>query len=756
MKRSVVFIYVACLLFGANRLYGYELIRNGDLAQVLYGWGVDPQLESKMPYSKEHQAIDLLEVLDDMAMMPGPTLTGTMVYQPLNVMVQVGEPIAVSMDVRRTGWMSAAGHTVALYLEYLDSDGDRHRFLALNPDNDEVPDDDWESFSESISVPESMVRLVGVTLDREGEGRYAVRNISVTAPAPNGILPKLRRVTPIDVAYGDVITLVGEHFGENSGVVMIGGCTNGVSILDWDDNEVQVELNDASIGGKVVLETRGARTWNPRTVRVTSPYHTVEVKPTSMMHVRWDLGMVAAIEGQQVRVAVYNRFFNGFEAPDGLALSVLEPISVEFSRDRVYRHGGTILYIDTTGLTQGVHTITIQADDGENTPRTGTIDFFVHEVASTEFGITQAITQQGSHPLGLAMTDVDENPIGHTFFEPAVLFRTSDASILEAFNGSGLWTGNQLLVHDSGVATLTATLPNGSEVSVSVTNAIPDSPRVVQSWMTYPTMQNIPVVITNTFNIQVSDNFGRRNVTFPSGIGIDGNFIGSGTQWGYRFHLWGNEYAQPEPGRYLWRASTEIGSDWVSAARIMTVVNDPSTALFRGRLADYEGETEHSIYGTLELYDASTGDLMDTRDIHGDIDEYVAARIVPGSYRLRWVSWPDTEQWYPNATTFDEAETITVVAGEERDDLHFVIPPPSRLLERPALPTPQVNPDQGVFSITIPAEYGNRYQLYKSTLLQDHTWYPVGWEQYAWDDEVTLEDDNLDAGPAFYRVRRLR
>lgn len=755
-------LWVSCigLALHVSASASHELVNNGDFASVFQGWSVAPELANDLPFDTEMQAL-VLGVWPDHS----SQFTGTYLSQAFNLPVSSGKTLQVAMDLQAM-WPPFEGHDAGLYLEYLDADQERHRVLALNPDNEEIEVNEWTRFSTTHVVPAGMTRLVGMSLDKMGGwDTYFARGISVRSSTAGGPVPQLRGVSPGVAFYGGSVVLRGEHFGSVEGRVTIGGTAAGVDVIGWSDTEIQIQLDDPCADGLVVVEAAGSRSWQSRWLRVGSPHYTLDIKrlPLGMHH---DLVFThpRALPGQPLHLAVFTRFFNGFQPASGIALSALQPATgVTFTENPIHGAGGSMLTLDTEGLEPGWYTLEVQADDGGLLPRTASIAVEVVDVDQVvwyggEDPLDEShFTAQGGFPIYPVMRDsMGAEIMG---MENHLTVTSSHPSQVEVFHDSGPWGGYVLCVHDSTSATLTTTLPDGRTFTQTVHATIPDSPRIVSSGYQHPTMSNFPGYETsqnrNVLYFNGSSGFSRVGASWWGPFISDG-FVGSGANRGWAFFA--SEYLLP--GKYLIAVRGEIGGVFYGVSRILNVVNDPNTGLLAGRVIEFIPSDEgHGTYGTLELYDDSSGVLLHEIEIFGDeVGAFTAARVPPGSYRAMWypgdIGFGTTSlpQWYPNASRFEDAQTLVVTAGSAITDIDFLLVPPT---EPPPVPKmsapPSYNPATNTFSMTLQAVDGQRYDLQKSLTMRENTWITVD-SNWGWEGSVSLSDPNCDGERAFYRV----
>ncbi len=757
MKKKILLTSIAALTLVASSALAVEVLRNGNFDDVLVGWGVPGELGAALPYESGYGAANLQP--DDLDY----SYRGTILYQPLNVPLAAGDAVDVSVDLRAS-WTLQDGKTVAVYLEFLDAASTRHRVLVLNPTNSAISDASWSSFAVKHVPAVGLTKLVGITLDKEGDGNFYADNVKVSLPTAGSTVPQLGAVSPSAVAYGGNVVIQGNHFGATVGCVTIGGRTNGLTIQSWSNEEVVLSVNDPCAGGWLVVEAAGVRSWQPRSVAIASPHYTLSVKPESM-------GMpsdkVIAIPGQKPQFAVFTGFRNGFEPVGGIEFTVLGhgTNAVKFSANPVMRKGGTLMTFDTATLTPGLHELTIQGTGGGLLPRTATFKIDLRQIGNVAMVYYQdsvpipvhgaSFPAQGAINLSVLITDTDANDI--TGDIPRLPVTSSNPGALEIYLDSTPWGGNSLLVHGTGTAVLTATTPDGTTWPVSVSATIPANPSFISTGFLNSPMVNTPGA-TNYFTFVASGAMSRASWGFSSmDFTIEGGEWGSGKSSYTGIFVLGEA---AKPGDYLFYGSTSVGGADITTSRRLQVVNDPATGMVQGHVVQQGGEMHgHGATGVLEFYDAATADKVFERNIWEWSNDYTAPHIEPGLYKLRWVpqgyggNLPEP-QWFPNADSLADAQAVQVQANTISKHINFFLSPsdvpplPPELVGEPVCDQPS-----GVFSLAIRTERDVQYELQKSTSLLDQSWWPVGWA-YGDGAEQSLQDSGASGMKGFYRVVR--
>jgi hypothetical protein len=127
--------------------------------------------------------------------------------------------------------------------------------------------------------------------------------------------------------------------------------------------------------------------------------------------------------------------------------------------------------------------------------------------------------------------------------------------------------------------------------------------------------------------------------------------------------------------------------------------------------------------GNLELYDATSGAGVTTNFVGNfNSSAYLASYLQPGSYKARWVPMNSAiaPQWYAQATTFDLATPIQVLAGQTVSNINFYLRPLPAAQTNLCLPTPVLNGTERTF--TTPTVAGVTYILEFKDSLSDLQW----------------------------------
>lgn len=281
--------------------------------------------------------------------------------------------------------------------------------------------------------------------------------------------------------------------------------------------------------------------------------------------------------------------------------------------------------------------------------------------------------------------------------------------------------GPRLFALAGGTANLTFSTPNGYSTILPVTVILPAAPRFTIVPVS-PSIADNSGLSTNTIYWQATED--------PTWVGYEGSvgFSFDGIYRDYVNHAVNWTFGVPEatpPGTYLLDA--ELGDNVTESYATITVVNAASKGQIAGSIltVDSGGFFMHETMGNIEIYNASTEIIARTNSVSNfNSDTYLASYVTPGFYRVRWVpTGSGAPQWYPQATNFDQAAIIQVLAGQTVTNINFyqrpAPVPPSNL----CVPCPLANGTE--FKFHLPTVFGVDYILEYKDDLTDTTWKPV-------------------------------
>lgn len=734
IKHQVRIAAFAVAALVAGTASSTEFVANGDFSQVMVDWSVADAHGSWIPYEHPGETVSL---------QPPTQGPGTLISQTLNIEGIASQTVGVSIDLGGD-WGQPEGNGIAVYLEYIDSVGIRQRVEVLNPDNSTVPDGILATYSTSYAFPADAVRLVAVAIDKVGEEWMRADNISVTSPTlSTGPVPHLQSISPTGIAYGGVLAITGSNFGSVPGIVSIGATTNGVTVQSWTSGLIEVLIGTACAGGNVQVDALGPRTMEKRNLAITSPHFAVATSPETTI----------ALAGQTIQIDVQTAFKSGLSTATGIALDVLEaPASGTFSPNPVMGNGGSLLAFDTTGLAPGLHTFTVRGQETNSPDRSAEFTVDIHAVAS--FGCTvggvpldgYTFTAQAPITATTAITNTLGNDITTDIPKPTWVSDTP--GVIEVFQETSPWGELHLLPHATGTATISATLPNGSSHTFAVSVAIPADPSFTDHSFFEPMTSNDPS-LTNHLYCLASQPMSSYSYSFSDLTVVSHNSYWNGNN---SSHTWVFSLAENQkPGTYMFTSGANVGGTSVSEGILLHVSNDSTTGLLKGHVATFGGDMMHGASGTLEFYEASTGDLSFTRNIWEWTADYTVPRIPPGSYKLRFVADGGLDQWFPNAAS-NTATAVTIAAGATIDQVNFTLAPSGDPEPDPPITTPpSYDPATGTFSFGVQTTPNSNYELRKSANLEEGSWFVL---QTIWGDggSTLVEDSDASGTTGFYRI----
>lgn len=728
-----------------------ELVRNGSFGQVMAEWGIPPELQPWYPY--QHTTGRVVLHPDAMG------YNGTVLYQSLNVTGIADQSVQASIDLG-ADWALPAGQSYSVVLEYLDNTPTRQFATVIAPDNSLIPVGSMGTFTGSVTFPANAVKLVGLAIVKSNYGDAYGDNVSLThASLTGGPVPVIQTTSPSAVNYGGQVTLSGHDFGSTPGTVTVGGSTSGVTIDSWNDTQIVLTLNDPCMGGAIIATVGGVRTTQARTVGIATPH----------FRVRTQGGPFVCTPGQTVRVPVFVDYRSGFSPSDGpVSLSSpSHPALVTFLPASVTGHGGSYVMVNTSGLAAGTHTFTVQGSaPGMLAPRTATFDVEVHTVsnltasyvsgASTPPLAGAVFVAQGPVYLSASIKDQNNAEIGYSIPFPA--WSSSNPSVADIYVDSAPWGGAQLLVNNTGSATITVSLPGGASWNFPISVSLPTTPKVLSHAFAAPITDNSGSTENSLYfladNNITSFNWGVNSLGIDFG---DGSWGDGGASYLGKFTVTPGQL----PGQYLFYGNAGTYNGPLKSSVKLTVVNAASKGLVQGRVAVSSSDSMHGdTSGELGFYDAGTGTLAFTRSIWSMSPDFTGAYLPPGTYKLKWTSTaPGTanglSQWYPNASSIANAQGVSVGAGGSVSEVNFFLNPVEAIPVAPVITQPPaLNPATHTFGMLAATENGVTYLLQKSYTLLEDSWFTIATINGNGAAQA-FEDAQATEPAAFYRIVRL-
>lgn len=740
-----------------------ELLTNGNFNNVLVGWTVPAELGSWLPYQHAPGPPPAYNHGTVLLHPDSYSYEGVIIAQSLNVTGIGGQSISAAIDLGADAALPA-GKTIAVYVEYLDGGGLLQRQRLINPDNTAVPVGSLGHFTGSHTFPAGATKLVRLTIEKEDFGQVFADNVSLSsATLTPGVVPHVTALNGDHVAYGQTFTIVGSGFaGATAPTVLVNNSNAGLTVNAWSDTTVTVAVAAPAASGNLLVKVAGTPAVESRHLEITSPHYFASLQESTYY----------AVPGQVITVPVRVDFRNGFTTGGGVQIQARKG-GVAFpgaavAPNPVFGDGGTLMTIDTAGLTPGQHQFQMRPVHGGVNGIDSFFDIFLEVPASMSLSIngnpvsgTINLSQQGQVATYPTLLDAGGNPLNA---DPDFTWSTSNPSAFSLFMEDRPWSpGPALLVHNDGDGVLHANGPGGLHYQFPVHVDVPDSPRVTSCALGAMTSDNSGAPPENWFFFQANVPLSGYS-TSVSDMGIvwgDGNWGGGSPPTSYTQFF--SVAEGQRPGTFLFSGS----SSGLARYAVLTVLNAASKGMVTGQIVSFLGGEMHmheQVVGTLEFYDASTG-LKVTPGV-GDTDlgiwewgkEYHAAYLDPGTYKVRWIPQamgpvPGLPQWWPNAQSFAEAAPVVVTAGAVASGVHFFVTPADTPPSPPQYGGPMVfTPDTHVFSMPVMTENGSTYQLQRSENLLEGSWFNVGSPAWGNGAVQTLQDTTATGASGFYRV----
>lgn len=740
MTQNYPLIKFACLvlaggcLLTASTSSADPLLRNGSFTDGLSDWRVPAALQGWTPL----QAGEFCSTETDDYTYNGPVLVQNLNYGGIG-----GKMLTASIDVRND-W--APGQPpVVVTVDYIGS-GDARESLDLFEVQPVDVTTGWNTVSGSATLPAGAQRLVGISVRRINGAGIQFDNVQLDGSGLSaGPLPALDTVRPYVALHGQTVTLTGANFGASPGKVLLNLTDAGITIGSWGSSEITISLAPTVGSGRLVVETsEGVRSSEVRGLEVASPYMKVGMPRRSFQ----------ALVGQTLVFEAYVQAHSGYVPNGPVVLSCPElPGSAVFTPGTLGGSGGTAVELDLDGLGAGVHTLTLQAMDGNGIPYTSTLtveilvldhivlSYFNPSYEAIEITSPFSITEQKEletlvqlYGTGDTLLSWELNTLEWTSSNPGVLQLYFDQ-----------FSGMMLLPQVNGTATLTATGPGGFTAAYTINVNLPAEPKVTGVSFS-----------SNPIPNDGADNYFFYASCVPSCnfLGITGmlvtdvNDVDFGSSATREFSI----VEGHQPGIFAMSAGALGGG---TRAILLEVVNAADRAQISGMARMLDEPDQMFGQGRLELYDATSGALVLDMEIFSHSKDFVATYLPPGAYKLRFVPDPwisdHAPVWHPSASSFADAEVVNLSAGDALEGIHFFFLP--ELPPAPQPPDPVMN--AGQFSIVVPTEAGAAYVIEVSDTLNGSSWDVL--IEFTGDGNPQDIVDDLAAagGKRFYRVRKL-
>ena len=660
LRHLVAVLVVLFGLLSAPHAQAAELLKNGAFTSGLDHWSLPIPLVKQNWNPLVNGSVQLNP--------PGSFLgyVDDVIYQPLNVSDVAGKTVTAGLKLRKS-YGDDPLKAIAVFLEYVTTGGAVERVLAFEVANGTVTDtpDEWTSFQQEVTLPENARKLIKFIIAKQDWGDFVADDATLfSADLVAGAVPQVVEVSGSG-QYGAPMTLTGTDLGASPGALTLGGSAIGLTLLTWTTTSIQVVVAEPALPGVPRLVQDFTESWGGTTYHLTSPTFTVSTDDTPIQLIR----------GSKAKWVIQVDFLNGFASPAGVTFTVPQaPAGAAVFHPLPLRNaGGVLLTLDTAALPVGDYVWTVQSAEAASQPRSARIRFSVHTVATAAFiqsdtPITSLnLNSQGEIPVGFEL----RNSRGERLPNDNCLFTSTAPNVLLAlpYTSNGPY---RLFAQDEGSATLRVTAPDGFVAELPITIAGLSANRMSFVGFTQPNPSNSGSAVSRfsasaatgdvtgwglegLLEIDPSDAFDLISLGQPS-IESDSFTIAEGQM----------------PNVFLAYASSPGGIRYAP----LTVVNSLAHGAVTGRVSSLDGF--HGAEGMLEFFDPEddSGSVF-TRDISNwQSPDYSAGAIPPGRYKVRFVSGlTDTEQFYPNTPSFEEAHVLVFTAGQTLTDINFFAPP---------------------------------------------------------------------------------
>jgi hypothetical protein len=687
--RFSLLLALFCLLTGP-RSQAAELLQNGGFSSALDHWSLPIPLVKKNWNPLVNGTVQLHP--------PGSFLgyVDDVIYQPLNVSGVSGKTVTASLKLRKS-YGDAHLKTIAVFLEYVTTGNAVERVLAFEASNALVTDlpDEWTSFQEDVTLPGNARKLTRFIIAKQNWGDFIADDASLFSPdLVAGPVPHIAEVSGSG-QYGAPMTLTGTDLGLPPASLTLNDSAIGLTPLTWTDTSIEVVVAEPALPGVPRIVQDFTESWGGTTYHLTSPTFIVSTDDTPIQLVR----------GSKAKWVVQVDFLNGFTSPLGMTFTVPEAPAgtAVFNPLPLRNSGGVLLTLDTTTLAAGDYEWTIQSTEATSLPRTARIRFTVHTVASVAFIQSDTVVTslnvntQGEIFIGFEL----RNSSGDRLPNEGCLFTSTAPHLLQAL----AYTSNgpyRLFSQEEGSATLRVTAPDGFIADLPITIAGLSPNRMTHVSFTNPTPSNSGTSSTR---------FSASAPTNITGWGTEGlleidppdafdaiSFGGTSIQ--------SDPFSVAEgqmPNVFLASASSAGGTRYAT----LTVINSPAHGAISGRVSSLDGF--HGAEGMLEFFalDDDSAPVL-TRNIHNwQGPDFSAGAIPPGSYKVRLVSgFSGSTQFYPNTTSFDDAQVLVFTAGQTLTGIDFFAPPSDlRITSQPVDQTVGIG-QNAAFQVVAQGAYG--------------------------------------------------
>jgi len=702
-----------------------ELLRNGSFAGGMDGWKVNPALPGWNPWFSGEVALHP----------PSYSFNGMLFYQNLNVAGVSGKTLTVSLSLQNA--YALAGNAIAVDLDYATAGGQIKRLEVLNPDNASVPMV-YSNVTADFTLPAEASKVVRLSIVKKNNGQFSTTNVSLAGVGLTaGNVPVITSTSTACGYYhsstnSGLLTITGHDFGAAAGQVLIGTAPAGAvgrsvispaaQVVSWSVTQAVVSVVEPMRSGSIYLMADSVESDGDLSFGVLSPNFTVDmVNPD-----------ITVVRGETASVLLHVAFLNGFQTAGGVSFMLTDPQCTWRASQPLFRSGGYSLDLDTSTLTNGVYSGVAQSLSETYARFT---PFTLHVVGITNINF---YSSSGSPITSLLVTNQNEftytidyqlvDSTGQPYVSatvgppqlPPVTVTSDNPGVVMTVAGN---FGPRFFAVNDGSANLTFATPDGFSKSLPVTVGITMSPRFLVGSIS-PGVADNSGLSTNTIYWQGTIYPSWRSYEGNSSFSFDGvvpNPDNHSTSWTFGVP------AGTPPGTYLFNSSFDGYSSSANRFVTLTVANVSSRGQIAGQILVVDSGGSYmmqEINGNLELYNDATGAGVVTNNISNfNTSAYNIGYIQPGSYRVRFVPMYSLSgpQWYPNATSFAQAATVTVSAGQTATNINFYLapiptPPPNFLLPWPAAHRPGVPGSDWDFGLGTTVSGVTYYLEYKDSL----------------------------------------
>ncbi len=615
---------------------------------------------------------------------------GPVLCQPLNVTNIAGQSATAAADLWVVnGDLTSNIPMIAMEIEYLDTNGQRHEATVLQSSLQEIGQSDATNPSHQqaspYTFPADADRLVEVCLVKKGPGEVMADNVSLdVANATVGPVPAITGVSPTTIAYGETVIITGTNFGssQGQGEVLLNDRPDGITVDSWSDTQIAVKVSAPALPGRLVVR-QGTESNPSGELQITSPFFFIT--SATPEH-------ITLFQGQTLYLPLGLGFANGYTLPQGTTitwslvdLSGAAAPTHTFTPQSMTAPGGTLLTANTSNMTPGEYTFEVRATDG-NVTVAGRGEVEVRKITAVQFvdlASRQPLSALNITRLGKVQMDIDiliTDDTGAKYSAPDFLPMTissSDQAVVQVLQSP---YDVSVFAMGPGTAKLTATFPGGFQYSLPVTFAPPDNAPTGTASLT-------PDTITNTETAAVAFEATSQAGLTNTGYSTTGLHLLEGQNCGYNtdYTQYACSYTMDQNGQMppswpqyaVFHATAGSGTATATGIAILTVTNDPSYATMEGVAVSVARDlpmqmVENGTFAFFDPSDTTTPSFSREVFVNDPIGRYRLGRIIPGTYLVRYSTLGGQfSQWYPGTSDPGTAEPVTFSAGQTTKDINF-------------------------------------------------------------------------------------